>query len=234
MSPRSLAVGFLLVAALAGSAWLLYEPAPVPLAPLPEAPTAAVTVAPSDAHPTLTGLRIEDERRDDGPSRRARNRLVEKWRQALAGVEDGTVPQRAAERIEMDVWLARAQVGEIDDATAHAEVAKLVARELERLRRLREKEFAAAEDVRAAEMVLARERFLAGEDEQDYDARRETYLAERRNHLTSLMRTGLMVREVAKVEIEALEAEFPPASVLRPNATKTAAKRDTSEAPTSK
>ena len=196
--------------------YFLLDRGPRPLVKLPDAPHPEVTVHKSDPKPSLLGLRPALSAHQAGDAARAeRNRIANLWIRALADLEAGQTNQGAVERIEMDLWVQRVHTAEVKPEEAHQALARLFTRELERRKQLFKVGFASEEDVRRAEVLLAREKYAAGQ-ESDYPTRRTSYLAKRRHQIDVLARAGVMVKDVAIVEMETLEAELPAPEVLRP------------------
>lgn len=212
--PIIAAAGLLLGVGLLG--YVLWD-TEVKLIPLPEAARGKVEVDPAAARPSLVGLRTTTSPHNTGDAaRRERNRIAAAWIEALQQREAGKRSQGEVERIEMELWVQRLHTGEVTASQVHEALAALFERELTRRKRLLDQGFASENDVRKAEVLLARERFAAGQDATDYPARRASYLQARRRHLLLLARSGVMVKDVAVVEIEALEKELPEPDALRP------------------
>ena len=218
--PLLAAVGLGLGIVLIG--FLMWDRRPVHLIALPDAPRTPVAADPAAPKPSLVGLRTTTSRHNTGDAaRRERNRIASAWIEGLEGLESGRSDQGQVERLEMELWVQRLHTGEVQAQEVHAALAALFERELERRKLLLAKGFASENDVREAQVLLARERFAAGMASSGYATQRATYLEARRKHLMLLAENNLMVRDVAIVEIEALEAELPAPETLRPAKSKT-------------
>ena len=216
MNLRPILAAALLIAGAGLIGYLMWDRRPVPLIPLPEAPHGPVAADRSAPKPNLLGLTHAASahvRGDD--ARLERNRLAHAWIAALADLEAGRMNQGAVERLEMELSIQRLHTGEVKADEAHARLAELMARELQRRKTLFAAGFASPDDVRQAEVLLARERHSAGDAKSGYAATRQEYLAARRKHFLLLVRSGLMLKDVAEVEIELLELELPEPDTLR-------------------
>jgi hypothetical protein len=183
----------------------------VPVAPAPRPPVRA---DPGTQPLVLSGY-LDPSRLAGNALRRRRNELAEAHREALAAWEAGRRPLREAEGLEMLLWAARRQVGEIDERAFHAELAVLFERELERLERLYEEKLAGEDQVARARLYVARERHRAGLPIDDprgrtYEEMRSAYLAETKARQERLIELGLGYREQFLVDYAQLEREFAP------------------------
>lgn len=210
---------FLLAALVAaGSAVVIYlllsAEHLVPLVQVEEGPRPPVRPRGDAPHLTLSGLGQPPEF-EGNDLRRHRNRLAEQHRALLAQWRAGRAHLNAVEAVEMELWVARAAVGEVEDAVMHAKLAELFARELERLTKLHANMLAGADQVARAALYVARERHRAGlpqEDPEgrDYETERVAYLAAVKERHERLVDQGVGNREDLKQEYEMLEEEFPP------------------------
>ena len=219
MDARSIAAAALLAALVLGGAFLLLDRGPVPLVPLPPPePRPDVVTRAADPHTPLTGLQLGDVTPSLDAARRQRNDAVRAWLAAREQYAEGQQPQGAVERLEMIGWVRRHATGEATAQEVHQALATLFERELTRRKQRLAQSLASASDVAQAEVLLARERFAAGLP-SDYETRGPTYLAEQTDRLRRLASAGVMKRDIALVDISALEEELPPPDVLRPSPT---------------
>lgn len=216
MEMRSVIAAAVLVVGLGAVGFLMWDAQPVKLVLLPEVIHEDVAVDTSAPKPNLLGLRTVASAHTEGENARIeRNRIANSWLAALADLKAGRTTQGAVERLEMELWVQRLHTGEVKATEVHAALAKLMGREVERRRKLFTSGFASEDDVKHAEVLLARERHAAGDPDSNYPALRAAYLASRRNHIEVLAREGLMVKDVALVEIATLEEELPePGDIL--------------------
>lgn len=210
---------FLLAAAVAlvsgiGLYLLLSMEYQVPLVPLDEAPRPPVRPRGDARHLTLNGLgRPPDLAGNE--MRRRRNELAQEHRRRLALWRDGRLPLSEVEAVEMELWVARAAVGEIGEREMHVQLAALFEREYRRLVQLHERMLAGADEVARARLFVARERQRADlpiEDPEgrDYESLRRAYLADVKERHRRLIDQGVGNRENLAQEYELLEEEFPP------------------------
>jgi hypothetical protein len=205
-----------LVAACSGLGLYLFLTAEhdVPLVPVEDAPRAPVSPRGDSPHLTLSGLGQPPDLAGN-ELRRHRNRLAEEHRARLAAWRDGRATSREVEAVEMELWVARAAVGEISQKEMHAQLAALFERERERLVLLQAKSLAGPDEVARARLYVARERHRAGlpiEDPEgrDYETMRRAYLESVKKRHTSLIEQGAGNREHLAQEYEGLVDEFPP------------------------
>ncbi len=214
--PARRRLGLLLSLATAGVlAALALAPRPEALIPLREPPRPEPPGhSPRMPPPDLDGLRPPAVA-DDAQARAERNRLARRWHALLDALEQGAAEAWEAERVEARLWLWRRALGEVDEVALHRHLAGLLEREVRRLAWQAERGLAGPGLLERAQVVLERERHLAGlppgpHAPEGYEALRRAHCEREQARLDSLVHNGLRTHEDARSESRRLDLEFPP------------------------
>lgn len=166
-----------------------------------------VFIALLEAHPTA----------EERALRKARNRTVDAWAAALARSGNGRDTLRAAERLEMKVWVIRHQVGEIDAQALHAGLSELVSRELVRLEAHARSEppQASPANLREARAFLAREQLLAGQADSNYERYRRAHRDALAARIPLLLKLHPQEAPSAREDLAEFDVACPPEAELR-------------------
>lgn len=204
-----------LLLVVAGIVYVAFRPGEIRLVDLPTAPRDDPIASSGERELALTSLK--DRMLGEGAElRKARNAVVDAWRTALDEYHAGRSSLRQAELIELKVWIARCQIGEVSQREAHAAFAELLEREIERLRQLLEFKppQASKAAIRAAAVFLARERLLAGLAEHQYGAHRQAQLTALKDRVQYLQRQRPAELQTALDELADFESQCPPEAEL--------------------
>ena len=215
MTGRQILASLLFLAVSVTIAWLVVTSEHrVPLIPVEEGPRPPVAADPRTTAQVLAGVG-EALPYQGNDLRKRRNGLAQEHRAALEAWRLGRTSLREVESLEQSLWVARAQVGEVDAQELHLRLAELFERERQRLVQLQEQGLAGEDQLHRAALYVARERHLAGlpvEDAagRDYETLRRDYLASFRARHETLVEAGLGHREQLHLDLQQLERDFPP------------------------
>ena len=117
--------------------------------------------------------------------------------------------------IELELWDLRLLLEEVDFHTAHTAKARIFEHVLEELSSRKVGVLPTKAELAEAELELHREKFLLGEEDEDYVRRRaEVFLAERRR-LAALVSSGRLTAGEMALRIGAWQERFPGTDTLR-------------------
>jgi len=143
--------------------------------------------------------------------RKIHNAIVQDLEVAVHDYEQGQGSIRLAEQIEMRLIVVRHQLGVMDTQAFHTHMALLFEREKQRIEALlkMKKPQASEPEFAQAALYVERERFLAGDADNDYAAQRDALVVYFQNRVEYLQRQRS--RKLVGLQDELLEVqrEFP-------------------------